>query len=203
MAAKPLKGKPPSKLKVITVLAKDPGSTNSGIAVIRFRLHRNRLQRKVLYSGMLISTLKQLKTDAVEGDLRKYVKEMTKLIERFNPSHFIAERYMSRNIRGLSGELVNMMLGRLTAVLSFNDVPYMFIPAVTWKNAAKRQGIDLVQCYKQCATPPHEFDAAMQAHYMASLVYGTKAFEGLNTQELTASLEQATTSKLRRIRCRQ
>lgn len=146
-------------MKTYVILAHDPGSVNYGYALVAGRVQGKRLKVRILESGKLTNTITQMKKRRLRTRQREaYVKEIEVLVKKYKPDWMIAERYMTRGIRGLLVECVNSMLGSLEARV---PIPCVLVPAVTWKQEWNRTGLDLKALYKVVRTTPHQLDAVM------------------------------------------
>lgn len=147
------------------VLSMDPGSSNMGIAVTEYSYDHQ--SARVLCNAIMKSPVK-----GIAKDLRKsrdrFLEELHLWIDLYKPDAMIIERYMSRGIRGSTGEEINIMIG--AAITEFKDIPTLLVSAATWKNDFRRQfpndQDNLKRLYKVCKTTPHQLDAVLQGLYL-------------------------------------
>lgn len=72
----------------------------------------------------------------------------------------------------------------LGGVLTPIDLPIKLIPAVTWKSAIKREGVDLKEVYRKCRAQPHQVDATLIGVYVGLYAFKLKGFKGSNISKL-------------------
>lgn len=183
---------------MLTILSSDPGYTNYGWSIVQFRKSDSGLSFRVVENGLCRSTVSNLKDGKVlSQQLEEYAKFMKSLIEKHNVDAICAERFMTRGINGPSVEMVNFMLGVL---VSLAKKPVKLWPAVVWKNALRRKGVELKEWYKYCRTTPHQLDAVLIGVYTGYVAYGYKDFGDLNIKKLMPRLidqvESTTEEKL-------
>lgn len=158
------------ELAGIRLLGLDPGSDNYGYCVLRVKnVAKGVLTCLPVQHGRLLSTIRTLTSASViDSQQSQYEGELRGLIEKYEITHVIAERYMlRRGTRGTTIETVNIMLGILLGM----GLPVKLIPASQWKNAATAAGIELEQVYaelKPIGITPHQIDACHIAAYGAS-----------------------------------
>lgn len=178
---------------IITVLAHDPGSTNYGYAVIKGTLIKDRLHFKVVENGKIRNTIKQMKFRKIrEKEREAYAREVGKIIKKHKPDFQIAERYMTRGIKGILIECVSSMLNTLE--LRF-DTPLKLIPAVTWKTELKKCEADFKEWYKKCRTTPHQLDSAGMGIY-AIMKFLNVPRQKIDMWKLIAQLEETSEEEL-------
>lgn len=159
---------------MLTLLSSDPGSTNYGFAVVQFKKDGDDLRFRIVENGLCRSTVNSLKdSKTLASQLTEYEKFIRALITKHNADGLCAERYMTRGINGPTVEYVNFMLG---VMMQSSKLPVRLWPAVVWKNAMKRAGVDLKYWYKYCRTTPHQLDAALIGIYTGHFAYGHKDF---------------------------
>ena len=188
-------------MKIITVLAHDPGTRSYGYSVVQGRIDNKKLKITILENGLIKNTIKQLKdSDLLEEQTEKYLEEVRRRFKRYKPDYFIAERYMSRLIRGTLIEVVSWMLSAVHQNIK-SRYKCEFIPAVTWKNFYRRNNIDLKKLYKKVRTTPHQVDATMMAIYALTRLLKCD-LTGVKVQELIRELEETSQTPLRNIKRR-
>ena len=158
------------KFKSCVVLSFDPGVENFAWSCVE--VHRP-FKVSVLGCGMMRNTVRTL-TRNVRQQIVLYVEELSELLDRFNPTEVIAERYMSRGNGGDTIELVNIMLGALAT--KHKSITY--IPASQWKNAWNREG-NLEEFYATTDAVAHEIDATAIGMYRAYQFMDEKPFYNL------------------------
>lgn len=154
-------------IQTYRVLGLDPGTTNHAWAAIEIRL--NPFRTHVVASGMVTNTVTELTGDP-HVMANKYKREIRALIKKYNLKYIVAERFMSRGLRGKTGEMVSVMLGLLLNV-GIKDV--RFVTAAQWKNQWNVFH-DLKAFYKAAAVVPHQIDACNIGIYAGNLWFGTK-----------------------------
>lgn len=174
---------------VYTILGCDPGSKNFGYSVIRFKKVGNTFQFRVLETGILECALTELKGDVV-GAINLFKRRVSALRRKYGITHFCAERFQSRGIKGKTIELVSFMLGLLTQVGIRN---YLFITASQWKNQINRI-FDLKEAYRTIGVPAHLLDATCIGIYFGCVVTQLKPFQTIRRNELLKRVRRATVS---------
>lgn len=175
----------------IKVLGIDPGSKNMGFGVVEAKVAGD-FKYRILEVGMFKQTIKEMKGD-VRGDLKRFKKELDRVIRAHKPDVIVAERYMNRGIRGNTGELVGLMLG-VVALAPVEDVS--FIPAAQWKNAVNRNG-DLKELYDSSRLVAHVIDATSIAMYGATHYTDRPAFTFLQGKGFRRYLNALDKAKIR------
>jgi Holliday junction resolvasome RuvABC endonuclease subunit len=178
-----------------TFLSFDPGTSNHGYAVVKATLHLRSppTQVQVLRFGRIHDTIRDLKL-GVRLQVLGYKKILRKLTLEYQPTHFVAERYMSRRMGGTTIESVNLMLGAALGEFS-PRIPVKVIPASQWKNEAKRQGIDLLALYafakEYGGITDHAVDAMMIGVYALSAASRNKPFADFTPEQLRALISKS------------
>lgn len=169
--------------KRLVVLANDPGTRSYGFAVIEARSvggANPRLEFKVLEHGLVENTIRGLKDgQETKSESRSYMRVMNELIQEYSPNLWAAERFSTRGIKGMTIELVCLMLGVVLG--RFNHLAFRYVIAAQWKNEANKAG-DLKEFYKAFRKEkitPHQVDACMIGIYCAHRAAGLKGFEYL------------------------
>lgn len=165
----------------VTVLSLDPGVTNCAWAALK----SDRDGRvKLLGTGMIQNTVKEFTGDAVCESSSKFTREIQQLMEEFSVTHLIAERFMSRGMKGLTIELVNAMLGILINSWKGRLGTFKLITAAQWKNEWNRNS-DLTAFYSMCACEVHQVDAIGIGLYGIDHWFNRKPFEHIRKLEKT------------------
>jgi Holliday junction resolvasome RuvABC endonuclease subunit len=188
--------------KQITVLAHDPGTKSYGVCVIKAKRIGKRLKITVLDNGKIEQTVSVLKRRAVlDKQTDAYLHEVGSWFVKYRPDFYIAERYMSRLIRGTLIECVAYMLAVVILTMRRKKLEcrYTLVPAVIWKNWAKRLGIDLKAWYKETRTTPHQVDAMMMGVYAAVQLFKIRDPK-INMRDLITQLEDTSRIDLKRKR---
>jgi Holliday junction resolvasome RuvABC endonuclease subunit len=144
------------------VLSLDPGSVNSGWAVIEFS---GKKKFKIIKCGMLKCLMKDLKLDDLRDTGKPYRKELSRIVRKGKVNFITAERYTAR-IRGVTIESVNHMSGLTNAVAQDYNIPLQVFMAVTWKSRFKKF-LELEEFYKRVHVPDHICDAAFIGFFFA------------------------------------
>ncbi len=176
-----------ARSRVLRVLAHDPGSKSYGIAAVEITVGKpiskkefknpktkplSGLKFKVLYVGLLNSRYYGLKkTHEIGRETIAYMNEISKLVDDYQIDLQIGERYMTRGIKGVTIEFVNMMLGTLRGIAVAKKTPLKVMPAAQWKVPLGNRGVDLDEIYSDAKTyqktTPHEVDAIFIGLYAA------------------------------------
>lgn len=165
------------KDSMAAILSLDPGTKNYGYAVWETSSGRAQLRQ----AGRIFTTV-----IAPNRSLREQVEvhstTLESLIEEFQITHIIAERYQSRRMGGTTIESVNMMLGAIAQICVTRGIHFKFIPASQWKNAINRVSDEyLVGEYdegKPFKITPHTVDAVMIGVYGMGVMKSLNPFEG-------------------------
>lgn len=167
----------------LVVLANDPGTASYGFAVIEAWMvggQNSRIEFRILEHGLVENTVRTLKDGkATRREVRRYLETMRELIHQYNPNIWAAERFSTRGIKGITIELVCLMLG--TVIGHFNHLTFRYYIAAQWKNEAKKKG-DLKEFYravKPFGVTPHQVDACFIGIYAIHKAAGLKGFEHL------------------------
>ncbi len=171
----------------LRVLGLDPGTTNFGWSVIEVS---DRLGVKVLGVGLVKNTIKGL-TGNLEQDYRAFKDEIYSLLMEQRPNVIVAERFMSRGMKGTTIEAVNIMIGGLMSI-SQEEGPddTRLVTAAQWKNELNKV-VNLETVYQTCKPlTAHECDSMMIALYRASLVFGHLPFEKMSQKVVNSIAKQ-------------
>lgn len=145
------------------------------------------MKARILVNGLCPCPLHNLKDHAIRQRQRtKYLEWVGKLIRKYKIDGIYAERYMSRGMGGPTIESVNMMLGLLQSF----QLPDRYIPAAVWKNAVRRQGVDLKLEYKICRSAPHQLDASLIGLYGLHQAFCIKDFGSMGRRAFVAYTNQ-------------
>lgn len=158
--------------KPLRILALDPGTSNFGWSV----LYSDSLTSiQIKETGMLRSTVKDLKTD-VSSQINYFEKELDNVIRKWDINAVAVERFMARGMKGVTIELVNIMLGVTLARLNDGKRKLLVMPASQWKNEFNRHSsLDkLYELAKGCSV--HQLDSVGIGVYGAYYWFGQKAF---------------------------
>lgn len=175
----------------IRILAHDPGFRNYGWCCIDFSAGPKTVRPKIVVRecSQLQDMATEMKTRLRE-QLLSYLAEIQTHWIRHRPQYFIAERYMTRGIKGMTVEVINVMLGSLVSRVK---VPHVLVPASQWKNEVKRWGIDLDAVYAQTWITPHQIDACFMGLYMGWKLCRCETRPQINVKLLLRQLEKVTT----------
>jgi hypothetical protein len=188
--------KHPDRSSVLRIFAHDPGSRNYGYAIVEGRRIGHRIAYRVVENGLCPCPINDLKNHDIRRKQRtSYLKWIRGIVCKHKIAGMFAERYMTRGIKGPTIESVNMMLGMLQSL----ELPDRYIPAVVWKNAVARQGIDLKSEYRLCCTAPHQLDASLIGVYGIHQVFGVKDFGSMDKRQfikLVHQIENTSQAKL-------
>lgn len=172
---------------VLRIFAHDPGSKNYGYAIIEGKKNGQRVDIRVLENGLCPCPMNNLKDHKIRQKQRDlYLDWVYSSVKKWQVQGMFAERYMTRGIKGPTIESVNMMLGLLQSLC----MPDRYIPAAVWKNAVRRQGIDLGLEYKLCRTAPHQLDASLIGVWAIHQAFGLKDFGTMNQRQFIKIVDQ-------------
>lgn len=183
---------------MLTLLSSDPGFANYGYSVVQFKRKGEALKFRVIENGLCRATVSNMKdSKLLKTQLDAYDKFITDLVVKYKVDALCAERFMTRGINGPSVEMVNFMLG---VMIQTTGLRVKLWPAVVWKNAVRRRGVDLKYWYKYCKATPHQLDSVLIGIYTGYLAYGHKDFEGLDLEAMMPTIcemvENTTDEKL-------
>jgi hypothetical protein len=185
-----------------TCISHDPGTKakqgkdrgSYAYAVVRGSVGKSgKLSLAILRNGTLPETVSQIKRGKLHHKQMSGFMQLNKeLFQKYKPDFFVAERFMTRGIKGMTVESVNMMLG---ALVNRIGIPYELFPAVTWKVEVAKWGINLKQLYKLVKVVPHQVDAVMLAAFALAKALGAKRTK-LNLKLLTKQIEETSKTRL-------
>jgi len=182
---------------VITVLANDPGTKNYGFAVMSLKKEGTKIKYCLHKTGKLVSTA-DIKNKAMQKELGLYLKELKRHTKGHKITHVVAERYMTRGIKGPLVESVNMMLGGMHVTYK---QPIQIMPAAVWKNRANKF-FDLKEFYKEIRVEAHEVDATFMAFYTAEKIWNVDILDRFakpkELRRLKERIEECTLSPLKK-----
>lgn len=171
--------------KSIVILANDPGTTNYGFAIVKATMKQTTAGRtldfSILEHGLIPSTVRTLKNGKqLIAEIKAYLMTIQGLRIKHIPVAWIAERYMTRGIKGSTIEMVAIMMGSVLGKYH-KKMRFKFIIAAEWKNQVNKRG-DLKEFYKAVRPyriTPHQVDACFIGIYGAHRWAGLKGFEFL------------------------
>lgn len=179
----------------MVVMAHDPGKTNYAVAVVKGKVVRGKLRLRVIFNNMVSNTVKQLTDGTVlKQEIKAYLVETFQYGAAHKPNLFIAERFMTRGLKGPTIEMIGIMLG---AFVSRLPVPYALVGASTWKNEMKRRGLDLKEMYKLARVTPHQLDAVLMAVYQLIKSMGVPRYN-LDRDRIIQAAEAASALPLKK-----
>ncbi len=183
-------------MKTYTVVAHDPGTKNYGYAITQGRVKNGKFQVRFWENGKLYRTVLQLKDSTpMRESLQQYLEDISSIYKRCpHPVVTIAERYMTRGIRGTLVECVNVMLGALVTQIEPSS-KLKLVAAVTWKREMERCGLDLKEMYRLARVSAHQIDASLMSLFILMRGLGV-ARRKLNQQKLIQQIEAASTEPL-------
>lgn len=172
-------------VKSLRILAFDPGVTN--FAWVYLEVTRP-FKVSVVESGMIHTTIKTLDDDILVN-ATDFLGEVSALFKKFKPQQFIMERFMARGMKGLTIELVNIMIGIHLGWLTERKFSFerrvKLITAAQWKNEWNKNA-SLEDFYKKPDVVPHQVDALGIGLYGAYYWFRDQPFA--NIAALEASL---------------
>lgn len=156
------------------ISACDPGKDNFASSFLDVSLVKGRIKYKLLHSKMVQNTVVDLTTEAFK-QVEVFAREMSADYRKYKPQTIIAERFMNRgSMRGASGEIVSLMLGRMMAF----RIDMTVIPAASWKNAFNRVQV-LDELYEISPFVPHIVDSICIGLYHGCKQLNVKPYEFL------------------------
>lgn len=177
------------KLPKVRILALDPGSRNMGISVVGIKDGK-----PVILANSVMTNPVNTLVDFAEARV-KFMEEIARWVEKFEPKAIIAERFQTRGNGGPLIEMVSVMLGLLAG--KYETLPVKLITASTWKNAFnRRHQCDLREMYPDVLTPPHAFDSCLIGIY--GLEYGTQQQLEYSPSQLMRMAERTSCLPLRK-----
>lgn len=157
-------------MTVRTILSFDPGKTNMAYSVI---LKDGRKTPEVLEYGMIVNTITDLKPHNLKEVVKKFNREVVKLLKRYDIDEVTMERFVSRGLMGSLAEYICIMQG----IVSINKRVTIFnlVMAATWKNQFNKS-YDLKEFYKDAKSlkiQVHEVDAILIGlYYVDKTLFG-------------------------------
>ena len=131
----------------------DPGKENYAMVLLGDR-------GEVVHAQMLEETISSMK--AKDAYMRpRYRKTMRVLLRKLRPDVVMTEQFAARRFGTQSSEVVNLMIGSLSAITDYLRIEDRTTLPSTWKNAiAKFLDLDELYAYgKKLGMPPHPIDA--------------------------------------------
>ena len=161
-------------VKKLRILSMDPGVTNFAWAILEVA---RPFKVKIIATGMLDNTIKELTSSIKEGT-QLFRNEILELREEYSIDHMIMERFMSRGMKGLTIELVNVMIGVMMGMWSSNSRAFKLITAAQWKNEWNRRA-DLKEFYTKVDCEVHQVDAIGIGLYGAAYWFDQEPFKDI------------------------
>lgn len=171
-------------VKSVTILAMDPGVQNFAWTVIKVS---RPFKIEILGTGTIKNTLKTLVGDMIPS-MSLFLDDVKTIAKQFNIDRLVAERFSSRGLKGLSIELIGIMLGAIlsglpnsTKHLSINRTK--LVMAATWKNEFNKV-YPLDTLYKKTPFTPHKVDSTLIGLYAASLWLNERPFSLITVRDI-------------------
>ena len=202
--------------EVFNIVGIDPGVKNFAVSIqeISIRSHRYEGKKKllnfstkVIKSGLLKNTVSKIDKTLPE-QFMKFRAELLLIIKKYNPVIIGIEQYQNRGFKAFGSqiEIVNIMIGMISAMKQMQDIQIMPISAIVWKNAIKRSSGDkerLRNIYKVCPFAPHEMDAFLIGQYsvyelLDAAHFADRVFDENEVIDHIKKISGATKSKLKK-----
>ena len=161
-------------LKKMRILSMDPGVTNFAWSVLEVS---RPFKVKLVATGMLEETLKDM-TGNVKEKADLFLNAVKVLKEEYEIDHTIMERFMSRGMKGLTIELVNVMLGIMLGSWKKKQRNFKLITAAQWKNEWNRRA-DLKEFYDKVSCTVHQADSIGIGLYGAAYWFDEEPFKDI------------------------
>jgi hypothetical protein len=193
------------KVKMINVLACDPGSSNFGFAVLSGRLVGDQISFKIITNGMCPCPIKQVKNSSdLQNQQLAFQAWFEGLVADYDIDSVCAERFMARGLLGALGEYIGIMIGMMGLILcTAGKRPLKIFPAATWKNAVRRNAQEkefLDKTYKVAKVLPHQLDAVLIGVWVIYQGFKRTDFKGLDLvktrDKLLDRIEETSQEKL-------
>lgn len=168
--------------KNFIILSFDPGVNNMAWSVINFKNSHN---FQIIATGMLENTLKTMKGWSKEKQQKQFIAELIELKNKYNVNAVCAERFMTRGNKGITIELVNIMLGSIQCL--FTEDYSMLITAAQWKNELNKK-IPLEKIYNKFELPDHAIDSMFIGLYCCYSFFGKKPYLNINQKKVKKPL---------------
>jgi hypothetical protein len=202
----------------LRILAFDPGQKNHSVAVVSYdtsikTFHARKL--RIVAHGLFpneVTALVVKKSHTYRHQVQTYHSILTGLKSKYNPTHAMAERYMTRGFGGGSNttEIINLLLG-VMSVSNLSPTPLKLLGASQWKNEVKRQrlkqGYDAkipkhscnnTEVYQGFETArgvlpvsAHQVDACLIAAYGIQKLIGVKPFLDFDFESYFTQIKKA------------
>lgn len=165
------------------IAAYDPGKDNFANSFVDVSLRGQKVKYELLHSCMIQHTVQDLTGD-LTAQIKAFIREINVGVRKFKPNSMIAERFMNRGMmKGASGEIVSIMIGRMTAL----NVHMTVIPSASWKNAFNRvQSLD--HLYENVPFVPHVVDSLCIGLYHGCKQLNVKPYEFLSSDKEYSTL---------------
>lgn len=140
------------------------------------KTYKGDLKIKLIHCEMFNPTIDEPKDD-IGHQVDMFHARWLRLLNRYAPDYFIAERFQPRGFGGNTIEVVNMMLG-IMMCSTYQD--RKLVTASTWKNAANRV-FDLKELYvwakKEHKLEAHPLDSTLIGIYRLNQLLSTTMFQ--------------------------
>jgi len=156
------------KHKTLRILSIDPGSKNMAWSVMEIN---NTFKIKSLKQGTFQHPINDLKGVI---DINNFSSEVKHIIKDNNVEFIGIERFMTRGIKGVVIEYINVMIGTVITIASEQQIETMLITAAEWKNAFNTK-LKLDYIYTKFESP-HKLDAALIGLYCSYKIFDRKPF---------------------------
>lgn len=135
---KPTKSRPIAK--PLVVAGWDMGSKNTAASVIHVYSKGSVISRiERISSEMITPLINDLTQKNYWTSHLQFAKAFLTWLKKYKPDVVMAERFISRGLRGSIGEKVTMMLGIMAEICRRKKIQFILVSAQSWKNTFCRR----------------------------------------------------------------
>lgn len=149
------------------IISMDPGKENYSVAVQVIDEDKPSVEFVKLLN-FRIRDLKEKADPPFEEQLKGFIKEITEILNTYNPTECSMERYQVRfRTMGCTTEVVNVMIGVVSSLCYERGITVKLVIAGEWKNHFNRVSpLPLEYVYKSIKKlPPHIIDSGLIGLY--------------------------------------
>ena len=118
----------------------------------------------------MMQTINDLTQDLFTADHVKFIEAFLAFIDEYKPDEIMAERFISRGLKGSMGEKVSAMLFTMATICWYRNIKFTLVAAQAWKNTFNKRHFypaKLDELYKMVGKTKnaHRVDSCLIACY--------------------------------------